>query len=102
MAPEEMETRLRYLEKVVDKILPHTVSAKNKKVTSETAPATPEPSPVVSAADMPVATGTIRLVLPRYRVPYGDDLVMVDAVMLKSNPGLLAYMRQHHPTCFIN
>ena len=103
MTPELMETRLLYLEKVVDKILPHTMSTKNKKDTTETAPATPVQPPVVAAVDKSTAdSGTIRLALPKYRVPYGDDLVMVDATMLKSNPELLAYMRLHHPTCFIN
>lgn len=102
-----IQTRLLYLEKVIDQtILPYMSKNSNKKTTTSAPPA-----PTASGAEVIVApaasTGssvpdirTWKLAQPRMDVPTTTGLKRITAEVLDADPALLAWLAATYPDCF--
>jgi hypothetical protein len=93
-------TRLQYLEKVVNHvILPHIMSTNKNKQTPPPA-GTPPADGTPPATDVNATPQGWALNSPRFKVPTPEGLIVVTAEVLNGDPDLLARMVREFPECF--
>lgn len=120
MGDGKMETRLRLLEKVVDKLLiqkrmsdktttGNPDNIENQSGTGDAPPIQPGTGDVktILTQDPPPITGddvrdTFELVYRKFDVksPKNGKLITVTREVLENDPQLLAWLREKHPDCF--
>jgi hypothetical protein len=97
----ELETRVKYLEKVVNNIISNKMST-DKKSKAGSPVGTPPVDPIAAETKAPAAANYgFKLSAPRFRTMYQGNLVTVDAEMINADPALLKHLQDNYPECFI-